>query len=137
MKNSFIFVIMRIFYLLGFLFVSFLSNAQKTISPDSLINRLVERHKAINSQKMSMGGYRIQLYFGGDRAKANNMRLDFLQQYPDVGAYVIYQQPNFKLRVGDFKTRIEANTFLKEMQPGYSMSFIVTDDVKLPVITIP
>ena len=84
-----------------------------------------------------MGGYRIQLYFGGDRAKANNMRLDFLQQYPDVGAYVIYQQPNFKLRVGDFKTRIEANTFLKEMQPGYSMSFIVTDDVKLPVIKIP
>ena len=82
-----------------------------------------------------MPGYRIQLYFGGDRAKATNMRLDFLQQYPDVGAYVIYQQPNFKLRVGDFKTRLEAATFLKEMQPGYSMSFIVTDDVKLPDIT--
>ena len=98
------------------------------------MNQLVERHKSLNALKMTMQGYRIQLYFGGDRARAGNMRLDFLQQYPDVGAYVIYQQPNFKLRVGDFKTRIEAMAFLNEMQPGYSMAFIVADDVKLPEI---
>lgn len=108
--------------------------AQHLKSQDSLVNQLVERHKSINAQKMSMPGYRIQLYFGSDRARANNMRLDFLQQYPDVGAYVIYQQPNFKLRIGDFKTRLEAATFLNEMMPGYSMSFIVTDEVKLPSI---
>lgn len=110
------------------------SPAQNIKSQDSLVNQLVERHKSMNAQKMSMQGFRIQLYFGGDRARANNMRLDFLQQYPEVGAYVIYHQPNFKLRVGDFKTRIEAMAFLNEMQPGYSMAFIVTDDVKLPVI---
>ena len=126
---------MHRFYILVFLAFTLPLKAQKSSISDSLLTKLVERHKAINLQKMSMPGYRIQLYFGGDRAKATNMRLDFLQQYPDVGAYVIYQQPNFKLRVGDFKTRLEAATFLKEMQPGYSMSFIVTDDVKLPVIT--
>ena len=126
---------MHRFYILVFLAFTLPLKAQKSSISDSLLTKLVERHKAINLQKMSMPGYRIQLYFGGDRAKATNMRLDFLQQYPDVGAYVIYQQPNFKLRVGDFKTRLEAATFLKEMQPGYSMSFIVTDDVKLPDIT--
>ena len=126
---------MHRFYFLVFLAFTLPLKAQKSSISDSLLTKLVERHKAVNLQKMSMPGYRIQLYFGGDRAKATNMRLDFLQQYPDVGAYVIYQQPNFKLRVGDFKTRLEAATFLKEMQPGYSMSFIVTDDVKLPDIT--
>ena len=108
--------------------------AQNFKSQDSVVTQLIERQKALNAQKMTMMGYRIQLYFGGDRARANTMRLDFLQQYPDVGAYVIYQQPNFKLRVGDFKARMEAVNFLKEMQPGYSMAFIVTDEVKLPVI---
>ena len=108
--------------------------AQNFKSQDSLVNQLIERQKTLNAQKMTMSGYRIQLYFGGDRARANTMRLDFLQQYPDVGAYVIYQQPNFKLRIGDFKARMEAVNFLKEMQPGYSMAFIVADEVKLPVI---
>ena len=111
-----------------------IAGAQNIKSQDSLVNLLVERHKTLNAQKMSMQGYRIQLYFGDNRARASNMRLDFLQQYPVVGAYVIYQQPNFKLRVGDFKTRFEAVTFLNEMQPGYSMAFIVSDEVKLPVI---
>jgi hypothetical protein len=43
-----------------------------------------------------------------------------------------YQQPNFKIRVGDFKTRLEALKFLKEVQGLYSTAFIVKDDVKLP-----
>ncbi len=116
------------------LFNSAILFGQSFKSQDSLVNQLIERQKAINAQKMTMSGYRIQLFFGGDRARANNMRLDFLQQYPDLGAYVIYQQPNFKLRIGDFKSRMEAATFLKEMQPGYSMAFIVPDEVKLPVI---
>ena len=79
-----------------------------------------------------MPGYRIQIYFGGERLRANNLRSDFLQEYPEFGAYVIYQQPNFKLRVGDFKTRLEAAKFLTEMQARFSMAFIVSDDVKLP-----
>lgn len=62
------------------------------------------------------------------------MRSDFLQEYPEMGAYVIYQQPNFKVRVGDFKTRIEAAKFLTEMQTRFAMAFIVPDEVKLPEI---
>jgi hypothetical protein len=49
-----------------------------------------------------------------------------------VGAYIIYQQPNFKIRVGDFRTRLEAMKFLKELQLKYATAFIVRDDVKLP-----
>ena len=120
------------------LFICLFSSAktfgQAFKSQDSLVSQMIERQKATNAQKMTMSGYRIQLFFGGDRARANNMRLDFLQQYPDMGAYVLYQQPNFKLRIGDFKSRMEAVNFLTEMQPGYSMAFIVADEVKLPVI---
>ena len=36
------------------------------------------------------------------------------------------------IRVGDFKTRLEAMKFLKEIQSLYSAAFIVKDDVKLP-----
>jgi len=99
---------------------------------DSLIHVLMNRHIAINQAKKTMPGYRVQIYFGSDRSKANDVKTDFLQLFPSKGAYLIYQQPNFKIRVGDFKTRLEAMSFLKEIQSLYSAAFIVKDDVKLP-----
>jgi hypothetical protein len=103
-------------------------------SYDSLFNSVAERLKEINKSKMSMPGYRVQLYFGSERIRANQLKADFLQEYPDVGAYVIYHQPNFKLRVGDFKTRLEAKKFLDEVQTRFAVAFIVSDDVKLPLV---
>ncbi len=101
-------------------------------SQDSLIHQLVNRHIAINQAKRSMPGYRVQIYFGQNRTKANEVKTDFLQLFPKTGAYLVYQQPNFKIRVGDFKDRLEALKFLKEIQSLYAAAFIVKDEVKLP-----
>lgn len=99
---------------------------------DSLVKILVNRHVAIGQAKRSMPGYRIQIHFGTQRVKANEIRTDFLQIYPNVGAYLIYHQPHFKVSVGDYKTRLEALKFLKEIQPLYSTAFLVREEVKLP-----
>lgn len=99
---------------------------------DSLVKILVNRHIAIGQAKRSMPGYRIQIHFGSQRLKANEIRTDFLQIYPHVGAYLIYHQPHFKVSVGDYKTRLEALKFLKEIQPLYSTAFLVREEVKLP-----
>lgn len=115
------------------LFLSGTVNGQELQTQDSLFRQVSERQKEINKSKMTMPGFRVQLYFGGERVRANQLKADFLQEYPDVGAYVIYHQPNFKLRVGDFKTRLEAKKFLSEVQTRFAVAFIVSDDVMLPV----
>jgi hypothetical protein len=120
------------FLILIVLFLPFNIMAQELRSQDSLVHALVERQKAINAKKMTMPGYRIQLYFGAERMRAQTLKADFLQEYPDIGAYVIYQQPNFKLRVGDFKTRLEALKLLTELQTRFAVAFIVADEVRLP-----
>lgn len=124
----------RLLCLLTACFFGLTVSAQVTIkhTNDSLANQLVERHKKVNAAKMSMSGFRVQLYFGSERQKANEIRTDFLSQYPGTGAYLLYQQPYFKVRVGDFRTRLEAQAFLKKISPVYSSAFIVTDEVKLP-----
>ena len=45
---------------------------------------------------------------------------------------MIYQQPNFKVRTGDFRSRIEAAGFLHKINPHFTNAFIVPDEVKLP-----
>lgn len=121
---------MRILILL-FLLFPFLVQGQKTDN-ESLALQLVHRHKKVNASKMSMPGFRIQLYFGNERMKAQEIKSSFLQKHPTATAYMVYHQPNFKVRVGDFRTRLEAAGFLKLISEDFKTSFIVPDDVKLP-----
>lgn len=118
-------------HILIFLFFPFLVQGQQTDN-ESLALQLVQRHKKINASKMSMPGFRIQLYFGNERMKAQEIKSSFLQKHPKASAYMLYHQPNFKVRVGDFRTRLEAAGFLKLISEDFKTSFIVPDDVKLP-----
>ncbi len=104
------------------------------VHADSRLDSLVSAHKKWNAEKQCMPGFRVQLYFGGDRKKANELRTVFLQKYPDVSAYVIYQQPNYKVRVGDFRTRLEAYTLHADLVAEYPSAFVVKDEVALPAI---
>ena len=101
---------------------------------DSLAQSLVKRHIFINSVKMTMPGFRVQVFYGTQRTKANEIRAEIIQRFPHLPAYIIYQQPNFKLRIGDFKTRLEALQLLDQLQINYPSSFVVRDEVKLPEI---
>lgn len=121
---------MRLLILL-LLFLPGFSLAQKT-NTDSLAFVLTQRHKKVNAVKLSMPGYRIQLYFGSERMKAQEIKSSFLQNHPKVPAYMVYHQPNFKVRVGDFRTKLEAAGFLKLLNDEFKTSFIVPDDVRLP-----
>ncbi len=101
------------------------------ITKDQRLDELVQKQKEINMQKQSIPGYRIQVYFGGDRQKANDLKQEFVVKHPDMSAYVTYQQPNFKVRVGDFRTRLEAGRFLKQIGGEYTSSFIVPEEISI------
>ncbi len=116
------------------LFFNTLSSAQVSDINDNLINAVITKQIIINQNKASMPGYRVQLYFGGKRDKANEIKLDFNTNFPDIPAYITYQQPNFKVRVGDCKTRMAAIGILEQIKANYEVTFIVKDDVKLPEI---
>ena len=92
---------------------------------------LVKKHTAINEKKQSMPGYRIQVYSGQERNKATEINNSITIELGDISSYLIYQQPNFKVRVGDFKTRLEAFRVLIQIKSVYTTAFIVRDEVKL------
>jgi hypothetical protein len=136
---------MRISLLLILMLCSLTMRAQKvittteddstlTLTRDERYDKLVEKQKEINVTAQTMPGYRIQIYFGGNRQKASEVKLDFSSSYPQISAYLTYQQPNFKVRIGDYRSRFEAQKFLKEIEGKYPATFIVPDEVKLPRI---
>lgn len=99
---------------------------------DSRIGDLMNKKSMINEKKDGkVKGYRVQIHFGSDREKAKEIKVKFMQKFSSSTAYEKYEQPNFKIRVGDFRTRTEAFKFLKEISPDFPSSFIVQDEVEL------
>ncbi len=79
-------------------------------------------------------GFRVQLCSeSGNNAKtiANGIKSQFLSRYRDVPAYLIWESPNFKVRVGDFKTRLDATLFWKQIQDQFPQSYVVMDQINL------
>lgn len=102
------------------------------IIQDERINQMLLKHLAISSETETIEGYRIQIHFGGEREKAKLMKTKFLQLFPEIPAYEVYQQPNFKVRVGDFRTRLDAQKFMNQLAGSFPSAFIVSDEIHLP-----
>jgi hypothetical protein len=102
------------------------------ITKDSRLDELINKQKEQNIINQTMHGYRIQIYFGGIRQKASEVKIEFSSRFPDVPAYLTYQQPNFKVRIGDYRNRYEAQKFMETIEGLFPTCFIVPDEVKLP-----
>jgi hypothetical protein len=97
------------------------------------IKELLAKHVEVNS-KSELKGYRVKIHFGSDKTKAREVKAKFISRFPEVPAYEKYDQPNFNIRVGDFRTKLEAYRFLKEVQAEFPSAFIVNDEIELPLI---
>src|SRR4030095_13959396 len=109
-----------------------LSSAQEgyiTVVQDSGIDKVLKLYQTFAKEKRLINGFRIQLGSNINRKELMDMRVRFLQLYPSSSAYIEYQQPQFKLRVGDFRTRSDAAAFMEEVRENFTSVFIVPDKV--------
>ena len=104
------------------------------LTRDARVDELMARQKDSNTLRQSMNGYRVQIYFGSVRQKASEVKLDFTGKHPEIMAYLTYSAPNFKVRVGDFSTRLQAQKLFKSIEGQYPTCFIVPDEVRLPAM---
>lgn len=77
-------------------------------------------------------GFRVQLTSEsgqGSQARANEIKARFMGSYRDVDSYLVWEAPNFKIRVGDFRTKFEAAMFWKRLQADFPNSYVVEDKI--------
>ena len=101
------------------------------VTGDVAVNQMVEKHIELNSKTKTIPGYRVQIAsFSGTSSKSNAFALRdrFMTDHPTVQAYIIYDEPNFKVKVGDFRTRLEAYAFLQEIKETYK-GYIIKDNI--------
>lgn len=104
------------------------------IHKDSRIDALIEKQSttvppAVNPE---INGYRVQVFFDSDRQKINKAKKDLLTKLPKIDTYITYNAPNFYLKVGDFRTRLEAERIKSYIEADFPTSFVVKEKVNIP-----
>jgi hypothetical protein len=56
-------------------------------------------------------GFRIQVYVGTQRQEVDAMKALIAQNFPELNPYLSYNQPTYKLKIGDFMRRIDAERY--------------------------
>lgn len=95
------------------------------------VKQLMEKKATYN--KLNNGeydGYRIKIHFGTDRVKAREIKTKFSQKFTDYTSYEDYDQPNFIITVGDFRTKLEAFEALKKIQVEFPNGFVIKSKIR-------
>jgi len=99
---------------------------------DSLIAKRLELSKDSRSgSSISVSGFRVQIFSGLERQQAYAEQSKFKVHFPAYSSYISYVQPNYRVRVGDFRTRLEAEKFINELKRYYSSLFIFSEMIIL------
>jgi hypothetical protein len=116
-----------------------------TIVKDPLIDSLIEKRLELNKKVVSptikrngpivaQVGYRVQVFYGSDRRQTFLEQGRFRSLYPKLNTYITYKEPNYYLRVGDFRTRLEAQKLMNELRPLFPTLFIFREKINAPLL---
>ena len=104
---------------------------------DDKVDQLVNEHIQINQNRKGIEGFRIQIFFdsgNNSKTRAQSIYESFMAKYPNTGTYLTFKTPNYKVRIGDFRTKLDAQRFLNEIIADYPNAWIIEDQINLPKV---
>ncbi|MFI1744460.1 SPOR domain-containing protein [Thalassobellus sediminis] len=94
-----------------------------SLNQDKKIETLLDLKKEINKNENDSDRYKIQIY-NGNRLGAQTAQKEFKESFKDWSSTDKYEEPNFKVWVGNFRTRLEADRALKRIKTKFPSAFI-------------
>jgi hypothetical protein len=94
---------------------------------DAILDTIAMRNKSVKFTN----GFRIQIYVGNDRKSADDAKIYTYQKYPEIFPYLSYQQPIYKVKIGDFLNRMDAERYYSDIKDLYPSAMILPDRVEI------
>lgn len=107
----------------------------KKIKPENditqQINSALENQEVRNSENKLVQGYTIQVYSGNNREDANEARSLVYKIFPDARPETTYVQPNYKVKVGKYLSRMEAQKLYSRLKADFPGALVIPEKIKL------
>lgn len=106
-------------------------NTQVQVEMSENVRNLLLLYKDHAKKYPQIAGFRVQI-FNGKKSDCLTKRGTFLRQFPDMDAYLLYEVPEYKMQVGNFRTRLEAERFLQQITALFPGSFVIATQIEYP-----
>ncbi|WP_066226071.1 SPOR domain-containing protein [Formosa haliotis] len=108
---------------------SFAQQGNIAVNQDEKIVKLLDVKKEMDKDENASDRFKIQIY-SGNRASAEETLSDFKKENHQWKSTLVYETPNYKIWVGSFRTRLEADRALLVIKEKYPNGFIFMPKVK-------
>lgn len=104
------------------------------LNKDHRLDILTAKQVQINKRTAMMTssglyrGYRIQVISTNKRDLAFKIKAELLARFPDQKSYAMFQSPYFKVRIGNFIRKEEAERLRKQLMKFYPQGVYVVED---------
>ena len=95
------------------------------------IEALIYKHPTFLDEVNKIDGYRIQIISTTKLAEAESAKARFVGNFDSITAHIDFSSPYYKLKVGDYPSRVDAYIKLQKIREIYPDAFIVKDRIKL------
>lgn len=92
------------------------------------ISSLIEQKRTFNKKNKNSVVYKIQLY-NGNEEQSYKIKSNFREAFPDYNVKVVYNKPEFKTQVGNFKTRLEADRIFTIIKEEFAGAIVLEDKI--------
>ena len=97
------------------------------------VDNLVSKYKQILKKTGGVEGWRIQLIFKDQKEEILPYQIKFTNIYPEIPVQIAFDSPNYKLTVGNFRTRNQAlkikHQISKNFPGAYPVPIIIDPDL--------
>lgn len=96
-------------------------------SLDKALQAMIQTNKSTSE----VAGFRIQAFVGNEKADYEASRSYLIQLFPQLELYPSYSQPTYRLKVGDFTTRLDAERYVSMLKGRFPNAKVLPDRVDL------
>lgn len=88
----------------------------------------VNKRSSMMTSSGQYKGYRVQVVSTSSRSRAQEVKTEMMNRFPDQKSYLLFQSPNFKVRVGNFLKKEDAEKLRKQLNKVYPSGGYVVED---------
>lgn len=102
------------------------------IEKDERIEKVSDALRGGLTNKPIINGYRVQIISSSNKGSVDSERGRFMSNYRGTKSYIDYKAPNFKLIVGNFRTKLDAQKFQHEIGDSFQNTLVIPAKIEYP-----
>ena len=95
------------------------------VEKDERIDRVSDLLRGGTTNKPVIKGYRVQIISSSTKSAVDSEKGRFMSSYSGHRSYIDYKAPNFRLRAGNFRNKLEAQKFQHEIMKDFPNTLII------------